>query len=576
MRTPKNAREWIVVVVLAAVIVWVPTQWWRNQMAQFPKPETEREELSRLRSEAQAEMLQSCSNRVVGISHVVTVNLSSYDADPAKWTGEVTVECVNRIGGIERTNLSFTFSKENWPDERLHVHAHFGWRRESKAGGEPETRAVKAPAQPEAPTAGILGESLTQETNAPGPEGIAKLEEAAHKDPQNSNVWFQLGMAFQHRGEFDKELVTARHMTEQWPSDPNAWYCLASVYAYQREWEKLMATAKRMTEQWPKNPHGWNLLGNAIYANANKDDAAVAAWRKAIELDPNYASPWYNLGRYHFFAEQKPQSAIEALNRAIKIQPTDQTWLILGLCYRDESKLDDALQAYRSAIKMNPSNDYAWVCLHGLLLKQRRVPEAIAALQEGVRNNPTSTNLQALASDLPALATLAKRSSAAEELVGALSNYVISATKPSELPLVSNYLNRIITANADGSTPEPRVDDAKSALVEANARCVATNLLLSTNPYGPISFKDASGAMVTNAFVTRIGLSSLVYLTDSGGGGQLSGSTESQTRFGYTSAWIPIRQRWPPGWRPRKRTSSANRNGNRRNRTLPRWTLRRN
>jgi len=248
---------------------------------------------------------------------------------------------------------------------------------------------------------------MAQETNSSQPEDIEKLAEAARKTPQDSNAWYRLGMAQQQ--------------------------------AFQRpgEFEKLMATARHMTERWPKDPRGWNLLGNALYANTDRADAAVAAWRRATVLDPNYTAPWYNLGRYYLLAERNPEGAIEAINWGLKIaEPTYQdrtklynVWGTLGDAYKETGRLEDALQAYRTATRMNPSNEWACISLSQVLCRKlaatnldlqtpikalsdrvaadaRRWGEATAAAQDGIRYNPGSTNL-GLLTDVKALSTRA-------------------------------------------------------------------------------------------------------------------------------------------------------------------------
>lgn len=78
-----------------------------------PKPaETERE---RYKREANEEMDHFCTN-VVGYRRTISTLLhdwatnSSADVDPKVWYGKSEVEYLNRVGGAERTNITFHFT----------------------------------------------------------------------------------------------------------------------------------------------------------------------------------------------------------------------------------------------------------------------------------------------------------------------------------------------------------------------------------------------------------------------------------------------------------------------------------
>ena len=66
--------------------------------------------------------LRQCTNSIAGVNRVIQKDLRTNDGDPNKWTAEVTAECVNRSGGIERKNLPFVFWIYDSPvDNQPHV-----------------------------------------------------------------------------------------------------------------------------------------------------------------------------------------------------------------------------------------------------------------------------------------------------------------------------------------------------------------------------------------------------------------------------------------------------------------------
>ena len=118
---PTAAGAWLVLAILLVIVVGGPIFWWRSQYAQVPKPETEWQQKTRLQAESEGEMLKECTNVIVGLNRIIRASVTAADENPYKWTGEATVEFVNRVGGVERTNLVFRFGTDTGPDGLMHL-----------------------------------------------------------------------------------------------------------------------------------------------------------------------------------------------------------------------------------------------------------------------------------------------------------------------------------------------------------------------------------------------------------------------------------------------------------------------
>jgi DNA-directed RNA polymerase subunit RPC12/RpoP len=117
---PKSKLGWLAVAALCVVIVGAPAQWLRNEYQlnklldeQLPKEETPIQRTRRLQAEAEFELLKRCTNEVTGLARVVDKFIFDSDSNPNKWTATVTAEYVNHFGGIDRTNLPFTFRQSD-------------------------------------------------------------------------------------------------------------------------------------------------------------------------------------------------------------------------------------------------------------------------------------------------------------------------------------------------------------------------------------------------------------------------------------------------------------------------------
>ncbi len=108
------------------------------------------------------------------------------------------------------------------------------------------------------------------------------------------------------------------------------------------------------------NPAFWDGLGCAFceteeYANA------IAAFDKAIALNPNYSKAWNNRGNA-LSAMKRPAEALFAYDRAVAVEPQyHQAWFNRGLLLADMGAYGNALASYEQAIKLHPDPRY----LHG-------------------------------------------------------------------------------------------------------------------------------------------------------------------------------------------------------------------
>ena len=76
---------------------------------------------ARLQAEAELEMLKEATNAVIGLTRIIHSSVVNADDNPYKWNGDVTAEFVNRVGGIERTNVFFKFGTDTGSNGVVHL-----------------------------------------------------------------------------------------------------------------------------------------------------------------------------------------------------------------------------------------------------------------------------------------------------------------------------------------------------------------------------------------------------------------------------------------------------------------------
>jgi tetratricopeptide (TPR) repeat protein len=153
--------------------------------------------------------------------------------------------------------------------------------------------------------------------------------------------------------------------------------------AYRRALDEYIAV-QRQEADWPTA----NLnLGN-LYLRLGRVDEAVAAYRQAVKLDPQFASAWVNLA--DAWRAQGREDEVEAtLRKGLARLPRSADLLhALGLAQVRKGDKTAALASLAQAAKLAPERSrysYVWaVALHSA----GRSKEAVAALREADKRHP--------------------------------------------------------------------------------------------------------------------------------------------------------------------------------------------
>jgi tetratricopeptide (TPR) repeat protein len=150
--------------------------------------------------------------------------------------------------------------------------------------------------------------------------------------------------------------------------------------------EDATETADAVQALWPQSAVAWRWCGFAT-----KDivpQRAVAAFREAVRLKPEYAEAHYNLGRL-LSDLGKLDEAIAEYREAIRLQPKyADAHRNLGLAFKKQGKLDEVIATYREAIRLNPEYADAHLTLGTALGQQGKLHEAAAACREAIQLNP--------------------------------------------------------------------------------------------------------------------------------------------------------------------------------------------
>jgi tetratricopeptide (TPR) repeat protein len=134
--------------------------------------------------------------------------------------------------------------------------------------------------------------------------------------------------------------------------------------------------------------------GNELFQN-NQDEEALAAYKQAIERNPEFAEAYYKLGITHAVLEQDKESeaalkkAIELYKKSIQENSKDaDAFFNLGESYRSLRQYEDAVRAYKQAVHLQPEDPEMFYELGVTQIKLAQYSEASNALQKAVDLDP--------------------------------------------------------------------------------------------------------------------------------------------------------------------------------------------
>jgi tetratricopeptide (TPR) repeat protein len=153
----------------------------------------------------------------------------------------------------------------------------------------------------------------------------ASLEEARAIAPGDVKVLRQLALVANESGNTDDAIAAWEAVTEVDPQDTEAWMTLGDLYAATGDSARSQQAYQRVVELDPSNAHQiFYNLGALIMNRDSRSDAdtqqAIAAFRKAVEIKPDYAQAYKQLA-FALLGVGDKAGAAEALEKYVEYAP---------------------------------------------------------------------------------------------------------------------------------------------------------------------------------------------------------------------------------------------------------------
>ena len=153
--------------------------------------------------------------------------------------------------------------------------------------------------------------------------------------------------------------------------DPLAWALYGRGTTYEerdqiselnrkRDWDGLLRLALAFMRQDPGSSDGGALAGYA-WLRLGDYPSAVASLSQVVKQNPEDVSAWNLLGEAQRRAGQPGQAARTLEHASVVGRTSYVTFFFLGEAYRDAQRLDQAIPAYREAVRLEPEFAQGWL-----------------------------------------------------------------------------------------------------------------------------------------------------------------------------------------------------------------------
>ncbi len=185
---------------------------------------------------------------------------------------------------------------------------------------------------------------------------IAALVEAQKLQPQDLKTNVTLADAYKKAGRFAEAEATFKQLAAINPQDATTYYGrVITMYDEIGKNDLAIDAARKIVEINPKSDLAIYNLG-IMFLKLQRHGEAIAEFQRCLEVNPNYSSAWYNIG-YSYANQKKWAESIPAFRKFVELNPNDQSgWLNIGIGYMMLKDFENALPAMQKAVGLNPEN----------------------------------------------------------------------------------------------------------------------------------------------------------------------------------------------------------------------------
>jgi len=183
---------------------------------------------------------------------------------------------------------------------------------------------------------------------------VAALEQAAQGQPKDIKVNYILAQAYLKAGQLEKAEGVYKLLADLNPADATTYFSqIVKMYDEAGRNENAIEAAKKVIELSPKSEIAVFNLG-IMYQKLKRFDEAIATFRQALQVKPDYDAAYYNIGLCYSYQKNYKES-IDAFKNYVALVPDSaDAWLNIGVGHMQLKQFDPALEPLKKAVELRP------------------------------------------------------------------------------------------------------------------------------------------------------------------------------------------------------------------------------
>ncbi|KAM9671744.1 protein O-mannosyl-transferase TMTC1 isoform 1-T1 [Trichechus inunguis] len=212
--------------------------------------------------------------------------------------------------------------------------------------------------------------TLTRDTA----EAKMYYQRALQLNPQHNRALFNLGNLLKSQEKKEEAILLLKNSIKYGPEFADAYSSLASLLAEQERYKEAEEVYQAGIKNCPDSSDLHNNYG-VFLVDTGSPEKAVAHYQQAIKLSPSHHVAMVNLGRlYRSLGENSV--AEEWYKRALQVARKAEILSPLGALYYNTNRYEEALQIYREAAALQPSQRELRLALAQVLAVMGQMKEA--------------------------------------------------------------------------------------------------------------------------------------------------------------------------------------------------------
>ena len=233
-----------------------------------------------------------------------------------------------------------------------------------------------------------LGNALVAQGGAS--ESAQAFRKAIELEPGNAVAHGNLGsslLAANDPALVEEAVAMCRQAVALDPNYALGHVCLGNALLRQQQPDAAMAAYRKALEVHPDDPRAYH--GIALVHNERQEwPESASVMRKLVAIDPGNARVRHNLALVLTKLGRLDEAAVE-YRRAAEIEPGDAgRFVALGRSLRDLEHFDEAIAAYRKAIELDPKDAKSYCLLGDVLHLIRQDDQAVLTYRGAIAVDP--------------------------------------------------------------------------------------------------------------------------------------------------------------------------------------------